>query len=166
VSIQDLMEYDASACIGDATLEIYGQPCTLFAPKSQKMLGYENLGKELETWTGVQDIASSYTPFSAKVWVEFNPQRSVFWHFNLNPDDPDNKELLTAILPFNSTVREGWLLATALNGKLSVWGKMFFSVAKIKEEGKFQTLRRTYFLRPLATQELVDLLDKYVSEVH
>jgi hypothetical protein len=159
VSVEDLISYDVISQIIDKSLAIYGQPVTVFVPKRQDTLGYEDLGAWIESLTGVKDISNSFTMFQANVWIEFNIKRGVYYHFNLNPEDADNKELVMAYLPTNSVVREGAFIRTAVPSGASVWGDLIFSVVRVVDEGQFKTLKRAYFLRPVVSEELRDLLD-------
>jgi hypothetical protein len=159
MSVNDLLEYNAIVQLVDRSLDIYGQPSTVWVPKRQDTLGYEDLGKWVESLTGVKDIANAFTPFRMKVWIEFHIKRSVYYHFNLNPEDPDNKELVMAFLPSNSVVREGAFVRTAVPSGASVWGDLLFSVVRPVDEGQFKTLKRTYFMRPVVSAELHRLLD-------
>jgi hypothetical protein len=159
MSVDDLINYDFLAKLNDKSLDIYGQPATLFIPKQQNTLGYEDLGAWVESLTGVKDIANSFTMFQAKVWVDFSIKRGVYYHYNLNPDDPDNRDLVMACLPTNSVVHEGSFLRTAVSSGASIWGDLIFSVVKIVDEGQFKTLKRTYFMRPVVSEELHRLLD-------
>jgi hypothetical protein len=159
MSVQDLMDYDAVSRINDLSLNIYGQPCSVWVPLRQDLLGYEDLGKWAETLTGVKDIANSFQMYRLKIWIEFNIKRGVYYHFNLNPEDEDNKQLVMAYLPANSFVREGSFVRTAVPAGASVWGDLIFSVVKPVDEGQFKTLKRTYFLRPVVSRELHRLLD-------
>ena len=162
--IQNLFTYEATAQLVDRTLDIYGQPCTLYRPNRNNMLGFEdkpNLDKE----TGVAGVSQRYAPFPSRCWIEFAPKRATFYRFNLNPDAEDNKDLLTCLLPLDTPAREGWHVMTAIDGHLSVWGRLYFSVVKIMEEGRFRTLKRTYFIRLEAADELAQLLGGPVSRV-
>jgi hypothetical protein len=159
MSVDDLIGYDALIQITNKSLDIYGQPASIWVPKRQDTLGYEDLGKWVEKFTGVKDIANEYQPFRGKVWVEFNVKRGVFYHFNLNPDDEDNRQLVQAFLPANSIVREGSFIRTAVPDGVSIWGDLIFSVVKVVDEGQFKTLKRTYFMRPVVSEELNNLLD-------
>ena len=162
--IQNLITYDAIDQLVDRTLDIYGQPCTLYCPNRNNMLGFEDK-PDLDKETGVAGVSQKYTASTSRCWIEFAPKRSTFYRFNLNPDAEDNKDLLTCLLPFNSPAREGWHIITAIDGHLSVWGRLFFSVVKIMEEGRFRALKRTYFIRMEAGDELAQLLGKPVSRL-
>jgi hypothetical protein len=159
MSVEGLISYDILSRIIDRSLDIYGQPSTLFVPKRQDTLGYEDLGAWAESFAGVKDISNSFTMFHSKVWIEFNIKRGVYYHFNLNPEDSDNKDLVLAYLPTNSVVREGAFIRTAVPSGASVWGDLIFSVVKVVDEGQFKTLKRSYFLRPVVSEELRALLD-------
>ena len=128
------------------------------------MLGYEDK-PGLDEATGVAGVSQKYTAATSRCWVEFAPKRATFYKFNLNPDDPDNRDLLTCLLPLDCPAREGWHMVTAIDGHLSVWGRLFFSVVKMMEEGRFRTLKRTYFIRMEAGDELAQLLGKPVSRI-
>jgi len=154
-----LSDYDFFLKFQDKALSIVGQPCTIWVPKQQVTLGYENLGSWIEQWTGVKDISNSFSMFQDKIWIEFNIKRGVYYHFNLNPEDEDNKQLVMAFLPTNSLVREGAFIRSAIAGGVSVWGDLIFTVARVFDEGQFRTLRRTYLLRPVVSAELNKLLD-------
>jgi len=156
---ENLSTYDFFLRFQDKCLEKVGQPCTIWVPKQQVTLGYEDLGKWVEQWTGVSNISNSFSVFQANIWIEFNVKRGVYYHFNLDPNDEDNKQLVMAYLPTNSLVREGAFIRTAVSDGASVWGDHTFSVVRVVEEGQFKTLKRTYFLRPVVSAELNSLLD-------
>ena len=154
-----LVNYDFFLKFQDKALEKVGQPCSIWVPKQQVTLGYEDLGGWIEQWTGVSNISNSFEFFRANIWIEFNVKRGVYYHFNLNPEDEDNKQLVMAYLPTNSLVREGAFIRTAIPGGVSVWGDLTFAVVRVVDEGQFKTLRRSYFLRPVVSAELNRLLD-------
>ena len=154
-----LVNYDFFFKFQDKALEKVGQPCTIWVPKQQVTLGYEDLGAWIEQWTGVKDISNSFSVFQANIWIEFQIKRGVYYHYNLNPEDEDNKQLVMAYLPTNSLVREGVFIRTAVAGGVSCWGDLMFAVARVVEEGQFKALRRVYFLRPVVSAELHTLLD-------
>lgn len=154
-----LVNYDFFLKFQDKALEKVGQPCSIWVPKQQVTLGYEDLGTWIEQWTGVSNISNSFETFQANIWIEFSVKRGVYYHFNLNPEDEDNKQLVMAYLPTNSLVREGSFIRTAIPGAVSVWGDMTFAVVRVVDEGQFKTLKRTYFLRPVVSAELNRLLD-------
>ena len=154
-----LTTYDFYARLQDKSLEIVGQPCTIWVPKQQITLGYEDVGKWVEQWTGVQNISNSFNVFQAKIWIEFQIKRGVFYHFNMDPNAEENTQLVMGYLPMNSSVREGSFIRTAIPDGVSVWGDLTFAVAKPVDEGQFKTLKRTYFLRPIVSAELNRVLD-------
>ena len=154
-----LLRYDYSRRFQDKVLEKVGQSCTVWVPRQQVTLGYENMGAWVEKWTGVKDISNSFSPFQSKIWIEFHIKRGVWYRFNLNPEDDDNKQLVMAFLPTNSLVREGAFIRTAVPAGASCWGDLTFSVVRVVDEGQFRTLRRSYFLRPVVSAELHALLD-------
>jgi len=156
---ETLANYDFFLQFQDKCLEKVGQPCTIWVPKQQVTLGYENLGKWVEQWTGVSNISNSFSAFQAKIWIEFNVKRGVYYHYNLDPNDDENKQLVMAYLPTNSLVREGAFIRTAISDGASIWGDHTFAVVRIVDEGQFKTLKRTYFLRPVVSSELNKLLD-------
>ena len=71
-----------------------GQPCSIWVPKQQIILGYEDLTKWIEQWTGVKDISNSFSVFQSRIWIEFNIKRGVYYHFNMDPNDEENKQLV------------------------------------------------------------------------
>jgi hypothetical protein len=159
VSVDDLIGYDVIVQLIDRSLDIYGQPAAIFVPERQDTLGYEDLGAWVESLTGVKDLSTSFTMFQSKVWIDFNIKRGVYYHFNLNPEDSENKDLVLAYLPSNSVVREGSFVRTAVPSGVSIWGDLIFSVVKVVDEGQFKTLKRSYFMRPVVSEELHNLLD-------
>ena len=154
-----LIDYDFYSRLQDKSLEIVGQPCTIWVPRQQVTLGYEDLGKWVEQWTGVSNISNSFEPFQMKIWIEFNIKRGVFYHYNLDPNAEENSQLVMAFLPTNCPIREGAFIRTAVPDGVSVWGDLTFAVTKIVDEGQFRTLKRTHFLRPVVSAELNQLLD-------
>jgi hypothetical protein len=157
--VDALINYDYFSTVMDSSLNIYGQPCSVWVPRQQVTLGYEDLGSWVEKATGVKDIANTFQPFRSKVWVEFTVKKGVFYRYNLNPEDEENKSLVRAFLPSNSLVREGAFIRTMLPGAVSIWGDLIFYVVKPVDEGVFKPLVRNYFVRPVASEELHRLLD-------
>jgi hypothetical protein len=107
-----LIDYDFFFKFQNKCLEKMGQPCSIWVPKQQVTLGYEDLGKWVEQWVGVKDISNSFSVYQSNIWIEFNIKRCVYYHFNINPNDEENKQLVQAILPMNSLVREGAFIRT------------------------------------------------------
>ena len=154
-----LLAYDYTFKFQDKVLDKVGQPCSIWVPKQQITLGYEDLGSWIEQWTGVKDISNTFTPSTSSVWIEFQVKRGVFYHFNLDPNAEENKDLVMAFFPTNLLLREGSFIRTAVPAGASCWGDLIFSVVKPIDEGQFKTLKRTFFLRPVVSAELNRLLD-------
>lgn len=122
-----LAEYDFFLKFQDKALEKVGFDASIFIPKQQITLGYKDLcHKWVEQWTGVKDITNSFSMFTTKIYMEFNIKRGVFYHFNLNPEDEDNKQLVQIYMSTNSLVREGSFIRTTVSGGVSVWGILYF----------------------------------------
>ena len=75
---ESLVEYDIFLRFQDKCLEIVGQPCTIWIPKQQVTLVYEDLTSWIEQWTGVNNISNSFSMFQARIWIEFQIKRGIF----------------------------------------------------------------------------------------
>ena len=157
VGWEALSNYDFFLKFQDKALKKVGQLCSIWVPKQQVTLGYEDLGKWVEQWTGVSNISNSFTMYQAKVWIEWQVKRSIAYKFNFNVEE--TKDLVTAFLPTNSLVREGSFIRTAVGSNVSTWGDHILAVVRIEDLGAYKTLQRTYFLRPVVSAELNKLLD-------
>jgi hypothetical protein len=157
MDFDSVLTYSAYSQILDSTLAIYGQPCTLFVPKQMKTVGYEDQDIRLEQFTSVSDIENHYSMFQSRVFIEFKISKKVAYHFNYFPED--GEEMVTAMLPTNSVIREGSYIRTAVPGQVSVWGDLIYSVEDIRDDGRYQTLVRYYFLRNVSGSDVARLLD-------
>lgn len=162
MSVNSFQEYNAYLRYMNSVVSIWGQPSSIFVPKQNVTLGYENLASSLESETGVSDIANLYSVYQYKVYIDFNPKKSVFYHFNYFPKEGEDPTI--AFMPSNSVVRENSFIRTSACGQTSIWGDLIFEITHIEEDGVFQLLKRTYFLKQVSDRQLHRLLD--TREVH
>ena len=128
MSIENFLNYKAYIELQNKQLQVWGQPCTIYAPKNITNLGYENVKiSEVEAMNSDEILANSYDKYESRIWINFNPSKSVFYKFNYFPDDAD--ELSTAFMKSNSFTRENAYIRTAVPGQTSIWGTWFLKFA-------------------------------------
>lgn len=158
MSVENFLNYSAYIQLQNRQLEIWGQPCTIYVPKNITNLGYENVrAEEVEAMNSDKVLANSYSKLETRIWINFTPNKNVFYKFNYFPTDQE--ELCTAVMKSTSEVRENSYVRTALPSQTSIWGDMIFQVVNIKDSGIGKTLERIYFLRPTANADLHFVLD-------
>ena len=145
------------------TLQVYGQPCLLINRPNPTFLGYEDGLEESLEHGYSSPIPQAFTTYEAKCWIEFNIRKSVFYHFNWFPEN--SEDLVACYIDLPETAKEFNYIRTSIAGQVSIWGENMFSIERVMDDGMFKTLTRTYFLRPVVSQELKSLLDGRVSEL-
>lgn len=155
MGVSNLFNFDGYLKYISSCLNIWSQPCTLYVPKQNVTLGYENLST-LDIETGVRQVANNFTAHSLKAFIDFKPTKNVFYKFNYFPENSD--ELVLAYMSINSIARENCFLRTANQQACSVWGDMLFNIAKVQDLGMYKTLNRIYFLRPVNGSDLQEVL--------
>lgn len=156
MGIESLINYDAYLNYVSSAVDIFGQHISFFNPNRQDMYGYENLDQAKQEATGVLNIATSYSPFKTKAFIDFTLRKSVMHHFNWYPENSD--QLCTMWCHPNEFINQETIIRTSIPGQTSVWGDMLFSVYRIFDNGMYKTLSRFYILTPIASRELSDLL--------
>jgi hypothetical protein len=154
--MQTLFDYEAYLSLIEKTLSIYGQPCTVYKPSNLKAYGYEDIRTSEQSY-GSSELVNTYTSFQTTCWVEWNIPRKVLYHFNWFPDDSD--ELSLAFFNVTAEVNVSDYVRLAQPGNPSIWGDTVLQVKTIKDDGKFKTLLRSYFLKPVVSSELNRLLE-------
>ena len=158
MSVEKFLSYEAYINLQDKQLEIFGQPCTVYAPANKTALGYENTNfSETEMMNVDKVLSNKFSKAEGRIWINFTIPKSVYYKFNWFPDD--GEELCMAFLNSESQVREGDYIRTATTEATSIWGNMIFSVKKIQDVGLAQVLQRIYFLKPTANVDLHKELD-------
>lgn len=152
MGVEALYNYDTYLLFLEKSLDIWGQSATIFEPSTSrnKILGYED--QEFP----VSAEEPSFKKEVVKVWVDFNPSRSVFYKFNWFPEDQD--KLVSAFISVPERLKSLTYLRTSIIGQVSVWGDLIFRLVEIKDSGKYQTLKRFYFMRPISDSEVASLL--------
>jgi hypothetical protein len=161
MGIENLFSYNALLELQDKTLEIYPQPCTIFIPDNFKTLGYEDSSIDKSDSTGVNWLGCHWQKLRTSCWIEFAIKKQVFYHFNWFPNASD--ELVMALFKIDSRIRDDCFVRTKIPGQVSVWGDQLFKCVKIMDDGKFQTLKRTHFLRSYVSNELTQLFDNLMK---
>jgi len=154
-AIQSLQEYNAYLEFVKSAVAIFGQECLVFVPTSKKFYGYEDLQEEQIQELGT-DIKTSYKAYRLKMYIDFILRRSVMYHFNYFPEDADNQ--CTAFAAPNDVIIPGSFIRTRGIENVSTWGDIILQVMTIKDDGKYKTLNRIYFLKPVNSLELNQLL--------
>ena len=146
--IESLTSYRVPAVYMDRLVSLWGQPVTVFIPSSLRELGYENQSpSRILDQTGVPSTGTTFERWNTEAFIDFN------WF----PQDAD--ELCTAFFKFSANVGEGAYVRTAQLDNASKWGDLLFRVVKVMEDGRYQALKRSHFLRPVVGSELHNLLE-------
>lgn len=157
MSVEAYESYNLTSSYNDKQLKIWGQPCTVFIPNNLREMGYEDQKPdELKESTGVDKVGTVFTRINTRCHINFSVSKSVFYHFNWFPEDAE--KLCLAYFPTNAVITAEAYVRTAQVAQTSKWGDMIFKIVDIKDDGVFQTLRRNYFLRPVSSAELNNLL--------
>ena len=157
MSIETYQNYDGSARYMERLLEKWGQPCTVFIPSSVRETGYEDLTvKQVEKETGVLKAGNQFTRINSLTFINFKVTKSVFYHFNWFPEEAE--ELCLAYFPDNDIIKPDSFVRTAQVDCVSKYGDLIFKVVDIKEDGVYRRQRRNYFLRPVSSSEVQNLL--------
>lgn len=158
MGVAEFLNYEAYINLQNKQLEIWGQPCSIYAPSNKTALGYENTNySETEMMNVDKVLSNKFSKTEGRIWINFTIPKSVFYKFNWFPED--GEELCMAFLNSESQVREGDYIRTATTEATSIWGNMIFSVKKIQDVGLAQVLQRIYFLKPTANADLHKELD-------
>lgn len=157
MSIESFQAYNLTSIYMERQLKIWGQPCTVFIPSSTREVGYEDLSsEEVQKQTGVIKAGTKYTRVNTRVFINFKVNKSVFYHFNWFPEEAE--ELCMAYFPENSIITPDTFVRTSQVDYVSKYGDLIFRVVDIKDDGLYRTLARTYFLRPVSSSEVQNLL--------
>jgi hypothetical protein len=122
-----------------------GPLVNLFVPVDYTRLGYEDV-----------DNRFKFQNHTLNCFIDFNPARRVFYHFNWFPED--QQDLSIAYFKLSAPVKEESFIRTKVLGNDSPYGDMIYKVVKILDEGKFKVLKRTCFVRPVSDSQLNTLL--------
>ena len=153
MGVAEFLNYEAYINLQNKQLEIWGQPCTIYAPLNKTALGYENTNfSEIEMMNSDKVLGNRFEKRLSRIWINFTIPKKVFYHFNWFPED--GEELCLAFLNSESQVREGDYVRTATTEATSIWGNMIFSVKKIQDDGLANVLQRSYFLKPTNNADL------------
>lgn len=154
MGVAEFLNYEAYINLQNKQLEIWGQPCSIYAPSNKTALGYENTNySETEMMNVDKVLSNKFSKTEGRIWINFTIPKSTFYRHNWFPDD--SEELCMAVLNSDSVVREDDYIVTATPQATSIWGKMYFEVRKIIDEGLANVLQRIYFLKPLQNADLM-----------
>lgn len=157
MSIESFQAYNQSAVYMQRQLEKWGQPCTVFVPDSLRETGYEDLTpEEVKKTTGVLKAGTRFKRINTICFINFKVTKSVFYHFNWFPEDAE--ELCMAFFPDNQTIQVDTFVRTAQVESVSKYGDLIFRVVDIKSDGLYRSLKKYYFLRPVSSTEVQNLL--------
>lgn len=158
MGVQEFLNYEAFINVQNRQLEIWGQPCRIYAPLNKTALGYENVNlSETEAMGADKVLSNKFSKTEGRIWINFTIPKSVYYRFNWFPDE--GEELCMGFLNSESQVREGDYIRTSVTESTSIWGDMIFSVKKIQDVGLAQVLQRIYFLKVTNNADLHKELD-------
>ena len=153
MSIENLLNYEAYIRYMDKQLEIWAQPCTIFAPERKIALGYEDTTySEIDRMNSDEVLGNKYHKTQGRIWINFTVSKSVYYKHNWFPDE--GEDLCMAFINSESPVNEHDYIVTAIPEATSIWGTMYFEVRKILDDGLANVLKRTYLLKPTNNADL------------
>jgi hypothetical protein len=127
----------------DSAIDKFGAWVTLFTPSAPlTMSGYENL--------------ADFTQAKAKCFIDFNPKRRVFYHFNWFPENED--QVIMAYFPLATAVAVDQFVRTTTIEQVSPYGDLLFKIVKVGDDGKYRPLKRTVFLNAVSDPHMFDAL--------
>jgi hypothetical protein len=144
MAFRSMFTYDIAQKTQDAVLKHMGVEVTVFAPRDPlRMQGYENL--------------ADFDQFKAVCFIDFNPKRRVFYHFNWFPEDQD--QVIAAYFPVATNVAVDWFIRTKTIQQVSPYGDLLFKIVKIGDDGKYIPLKRTVFLNAVSDATMLEFLE-------
>jgi hypothetical protein len=156
MSYQDLFNYNAVAGFQNKVAAMQGPLVNVYIPVDTTKTGYED-----------KDNAGKWQKKPYKCLIDWNPKRSVFYHFNIpttfgpvadqaGPSwyGEDISELIVAWFAIDAVVPAGSYIRTKVIDQVSPYGDQILSVVHIEDEGKYKVLKRTWFLRPISDDQL------------
>ena len=153
MGVKEFLSWEQYIHYMDRQLEIFGQPCTIFTPERQIALGYEDTDySEIDKMNTDKVLGNKYHKSQSRIWINFDPKKSVFYHFNFFPED--GTELYLAFMSSSSLVKENDYIRTTIPEATSIWGDLILQVRKIEDTGISQVLQRAYFLKPTNNADL------------
>lgn len=145
-----LYDYDAPLAMQISLINIFGYKVKIFTPKSHRMTGYENKkgvdGRE--TGYEFEDV------FTAQGFLDFNPKRRVFYHFNYFPENED--KVVMGFFNIDSRIKEGCFVKTLDSSPVP---RLYFKISRVIDDGLYKTLKRTCFLMPTVDRSIVEAMD-------
>lgn len=157
MSLESYQSYNLTSVYMQRQLDRWGQPCTVFVPDSLREIGYEDLTPEqVKEQTGVLRAGTRFKRINTMCFINFKVTKSVYYHFNWFPEE--SEELCMAFFPENSVITVDTFVRTAQVETVSKYGDLIFKVADIKSDGLYRSLKKYYFLRPVSSSEVQNLL--------
>jgi hypothetical protein len=141
MGFDNVMDYNAIAAAQNKIIDIYGVNMRIFFPLKESqntMLGYEDQKK--------------YDFRKVKCFIDFNPKRRIFYHFNYFPEDEDR--VVPAYFYTWEDIRVDYYLRTFVPEEKSPYGDLIYKIIKPIDEGKYKVLKRTHFITPVISDEL------------
>ena len=158
MSIENFLNYEAYIQLQDRNLEIWGQPCTVYSPERKTALGYEDTDySQIDKMGSDKVLGNTYHKSQSRIWINFNPNKSVFYRFNFFPEE--GEELYIAFLDSESVIHENDYIRTAIPEATSIWGDLILEIRAIRDIGLANVLQRIYFLKPTGNADLHKQLD-------
>jgi len=143
VAFRSMFTYDIAKNAQDAVLGHMAFDVTVFAPRNPiEMQGYEH---EVE-----------FNSFVTKCFIDFNPKRRVFYHFNWFPED--ESQVTMAFFGVDIPVAIDWFIRTSTIEQVAPCGDLLFKVVKIADDGKYRVLKRTCFLNAVSDSFMMERL--------
>jgi len=162
MAVQDIIQFNQYLHLQNRTLDIYGQPCTIFIPDNYKVLGYEDSSIEKADTTGVNYLGCHWRKVKTTCWLDFSVEKSVLYRWNFFPEDQDS--LIFGLFKVNADIRDECFIRTTVPGQTSIWGDVLLKIINMKDRGMFQTLHRAHFLRAYVSNELNELFQGMIDD--
>lgn len=137
MALHNMHNFRASSSVQDAVIDKFGIPVVIFKPKATlKMIGYEHVDPtQWDKFTGV------------KAYIDFNPKRRVFYHYNWFPEG--DTQVQSIAFPISFPIVADMLVRTSpmpgVTESSMPSGDLLFRIVKVVEEGKYKVLKRLCF---------------------
>jgi hypothetical protein len=145
-----LFDYDAPLSMQVSLINIFGYPVKIFTPLPHKMTGYENR-------KGVDGRDTGYEfedVLTAQGFLDFNPKRRVFYHFNYFPDDED--KVVMGYFNTDNRIKEGCFVKTLDSSPVA---GLYYKISRVIDDGLYKALKRTCFLMPMLDRSVIEAMD-------
>jgi len=142
MAFHPLSTFTAARTMQGGVIGLFGAPVTLFTPVegAVAMQGYED--------------RFDFNQSTVQCFIDFNPKRRVFYHFNWFPED--ETQVTMGYFPLDTAIAVDCFLRTTVINQVSPYGDLLFRVVKILDDGKYQPLKRTVAMTAISDSQMYE----------